>query len=93
MRPYILTLESFEPIDVTLRLAVAPTFADGIPNSGEVIANGIGESAQSVQAGSVGIVQPTVEFGRCHAVRNEKNVARKGGALHLTKRILPSNSI
>jgi hypothetical protein len=29
----------------------------------------------------------------CHAVRNEENVARKGGALHLIKRIQRSNGI
>jgi hypothetical protein len=40
-----LSFQRFEPIAVTLSLSVAPALADGIPDSGEVMPNGIGESA------------------------------------------------
>ncbi|MDX6461015.1 MAG: hypothetical protein QOE55_4712 [Acidobacteriaceae bacterium] len=53
-----LALQSFEPIDLPLGLSVTPALRNGIPDSCKVIANGVGESTESVQARSVSIVQP-----------------------------------
>ena len=48
---------------MTLGLSVAPRLTNGIPDSSEIMPDGIGESAQSIQARSVRIVQPGIEFG------------------------------
>src|SRR5258708_38003834 len=53
-----LALQSFEPIDLPLGLSVTPALRNGIPDRCKVMANGVGESTESVQARSVSIVQP-----------------------------------
>jgi hypothetical protein len=53
-----LALQSFGPIGLTRGLSVTPALRNGIPDSGKVIANGVGESTESVQDRSVSIVKP-----------------------------------
>jgi hypothetical protein len=45
-----LSFQGFEAIDVTLSLFIAPTFTNGISDSGKVVPNDMSESSQSVQA-------------------------------------------
>ena len=55
-------LEGFQTIDLPFGLAVAPTFGQRVPDRVNILPQRSNEALHRVEAGSMGIFQPRVEF-------------------------------